>query len=200
MKFNHSEAFCVMNYRCKKCNLEERLWNSRDGVTPFIIGCKCGGEMSHVNWGDDRRYIDFWPHSDMRVFVDMSKQKYRKIVAEKVDIYWNDKEFPMSKSFETEKIAIDTLCKEFKEGQPDIIIGKEWVRRYRGTSSNTKPISDACQMLEDDLIERGKKELAGLNNRYQIALDVIEEYENSKSPIHGCGVNSLKYFCRDRIK
>jgi hypothetical protein len=51
---NHKEAFCLMWYACK-CGHRERIWNSRDGVTPF--GCDfpscAGGIMDHVEWRSD---------------------------------------------------------------------------------------------------------------------------------------------------
>lgn len=51
----HKEAFCLMWYACKSCGHRERIWNSRDGVTPF--GCACpscsAGVMNHFNWEDD---------------------------------------------------------------------------------------------------------------------------------------------------
>lgn len=54
-KYVHKEAFCLMWYGCKSCGHRERIWNSRDGVTPF--GCSCpscsAGIMDHVNWHDD---------------------------------------------------------------------------------------------------------------------------------------------------
>jgi hypothetical protein len=50
---NHKEAFCLMWYACK-CGHRERIWNSRDGVTPFGCTCpSCAGIMDHVNWRDD---------------------------------------------------------------------------------------------------------------------------------------------------
>ena len=49
----HGEAFMLMWYACK-CGLRERIWNSRDGVTPFGCGCpSCGGVLEHVNWALD---------------------------------------------------------------------------------------------------------------------------------------------------
>lgn len=50
---NHKEAFCLMWYACK-CGHRERIWNSRDGVTPFGCQCpSCSGIMDHVDWRDD---------------------------------------------------------------------------------------------------------------------------------------------------
>ncbi len=41
-KHNHAEAFCLMWYACD-CGHRERIWNSRDGVTPFSMTCpSCG--------------------------------------------------------------------------------------------------------------------------------------------------------------
>lgn len=40
---NHGEAFALMTYGCP-CGHREVIWNSRDGVTPFCMGCpSCGG-------------------------------------------------------------------------------------------------------------------------------------------------------------
>ena len=51
---NHREAFCLMWYACP-CGHAERYWNSRDGVTPFMIGCEAKGckammKSSDLHW------------------------------------------------------------------------------------------------------------------------------------------------------
>lgn len=48
----HAEAFCLMWYVCRGCGHRERLWNSRDGVTPFGMGCpSCNGnQLLHADW------------------------------------------------------------------------------------------------------------------------------------------------------
>lgn len=67
----HCEAFCLMLYQCEVCRHIEILWNSRDGVTPFIIGCtKCKGSMSHTVWHVDTRVEKLVPPDEMRIFVD----------------------------------------------------------------------------------------------------------------------------------
>lgn len=69
--YKHKEAFCVMEYLCDDCFRKELLWNTRDGVTPFLIPCgSCGGLMSHVNWRNDSCKPHFQPPRFMRVFVD----------------------------------------------------------------------------------------------------------------------------------
>lgn len=52
-----AEAYALMWYACP-CGHRERIWNSRDGVTPFagILCPSCGGKgleqrgLSHVDW------------------------------------------------------------------------------------------------------------------------------------------------------
>jgi hypothetical protein len=58
-KYQHREAFALMWYACD-CGHRERLWNSRDGVTPYGgLACpSCGGTglrggMSHVKFAAD---------------------------------------------------------------------------------------------------------------------------------------------------
>lgn len=45
MTYKHKEAFCLMWYACA-CGHRERIWNSRDGVTPFggLLCVSCGGK------------------------------------------------------------------------------------------------------------------------------------------------------------
>lgn len=91
--YNHAEAFKLMKYASDGDGgtdpLVERIWNSRDGVTPFVVSNhpdtrKRFGlvEMRHVDWGQDR-IEPFWPHVGLRVgdriFVDMTKERAREL-------------------------------------------------------------------------------------------------------------------------
>ena len=60
----HGEAFCLMWYRCDTCDHAEQVWNSRDGVTPFAMGCpSCGNaSLQHVDWGSD----EYAPKHELR--------------------------------------------------------------------------------------------------------------------------------------
>lgn len=67
-----------MIYQCEECGGTEILWNSRDGVTPFIIDCKhkdCDGEAKHVNWNSDKFAPNHKPEKGDRVFITMSPDK-----------------------------------------------------------------------------------------------------------------------------
>lgn len=59
MADQHKEAFALMWYACG-CGHRERIWNSRDGVTPFGTLCPSCGQpnMKHVAWGQDERKPD----------------------------------------------------------------------------------------------------------------------------------------------
>lgn len=55
MEHIHGEAFTLMWYACR-CGHRERIWNSRDGVTPFGgVHCpSCGGDdLKHIEWKRD---------------------------------------------------------------------------------------------------------------------------------------------------
>lgn len=67
-----------MWYACK-CGHQERIWNSRDGVTPFCTMCpSCGspndvGSLQHVRWRDDVYAPDHKPAPGQRVWIDMTR-------------------------------------------------------------------------------------------------------------------------------
>lgn len=88
-KFKHAEAFCIMQYRCEKCGFEEKIWNSRDGVTPFIIGCPSCGSPSHKHINFERDA--FSPNHSMilnkgdRFFIDMTIERSREYAVVRVD-------------------------------------------------------------------------------------------------------------------
>ena len=67
----HKEAFCRMKYRCEACGKWEWIWNSRDGVTPFIVGSKCcKASAQHVLWQDDEFVPNHQLASGDRFFRD----------------------------------------------------------------------------------------------------------------------------------
>jgi hypothetical protein len=125
IKYNHAEAFCLMQYRCEKCGSTETLWNSRDGVTPFIVACrKCKGHMQHINWHQDKRVLDYFPEPGMRIFTDLTKQianiEYRVLVNK----LWNVGDYPLKKSFKTKEDALKMYLENLDETQPYIFITK----------------------------------------------------------------------------
>lgn len=80
--YDHAEAFMLMKYATRKDGpgpdpIVERIWNSRDGVTPFVVRSTDGREMQHVDWRNDV-YAPHHPHTGLkvgdRIFVDMTRE------------------------------------------------------------------------------------------------------------------------------
>lgn len=96
--YKHKEAFCLMLYRDSQGN-EEIIWNSRDGVTPFIVTSKQGYEAQHVEWRKDKFAPDHKPQPGDRIFTDGTPKIIAKSAKDYVAKYWNDARCPMSIAF-----------------------------------------------------------------------------------------------------
>jgi len=97
-KFKHVEAYCFMEYTCEKNHKHiEILWNSRDGVTPFIIQCnQCDGMMQHSNWHYDTRYVSNTLNhlkDGQRYFVDIDEKLYIENIKKLIEEYKSDEEY-----------------------------------------------------------------------------------------------------------
>jgi hypothetical protein len=108
----HNEAFCLMKYATKDGAEVEWIWNSRDGVTPFVVHSRSGQEMSHVQWQFDRRLPNYEPLAGERVFVDMSP------------------EYPMSRAYEDKGEAVRAMTAEYlgDGDRPTLIEAAEWLK------------------------------------------------------------------------
>lgn len=77
----HKEAFCLMWYACESCPHVERIWNSRNGVTPFGCGCpSCGGTMLHTEWYKDDPQPNYKPRSGQAFWRDGTMDEAEKII------------------------------------------------------------------------------------------------------------------------
>ena len=114
----HVEAFCLMQYRCKTCNHNEIIWNSRDGVTPFGTACPSCGEASlfHANFSMDRYAPDHKPHNGQRVWVSMTLERARAFARRRV--------LSFKKPGEETEIVIDAVANDlYRDGTgPDLRI------------------------------------------------------------------------------
>lgn len=83
-KHNHVEAFCLMTYADKE-GKEEVIWNSRDGVTPFVLYARSGkGEMQHVRWHEDQYAPYHVPDIGSRIFVSMTWEKAKEYAERRI--------------------------------------------------------------------------------------------------------------------
>lgn len=87
--YAHPEAFTLMWYEGKAADgseIRERIWNSRDGVTPFIVRSRTepSVELTHAKWATDV-YDPSYAHTNLkigdRVFVDMTHERATEIAA-----------------------------------------------------------------------------------------------------------------------
>lgn len=104
----HAEAFCLMGYVCTGrvdpsqtfrsndgrllrtpgCGHRETFWNSRDGVTPFGMGCpSCGGDLQHMNWGADTYAPDHKPHHGQGIWRDGTPDEAEAFIRYRVAKY-----------------------------------------------------------------------------------------------------------------
>ena len=119
-KYDHVEAFSLMQYECQNCKTLETLWNSRDGVTPFIIQClQCDGEMNHTNFGSDKCVPDFFPLPGMRVFVDFPEHFREVFKKRQISVRWDQGTYPMNENWDTKAEALEALMEDdMQEGAP----------------------------------------------------------------------------------
>lgn len=112
-KYLHGEAFCLMKYQTDDGTETETLWNSRDGVTPFILVSRTGKNMSHTDWHGDKCVPDFKPPSGMRVFVDATRELVTPELNEYVDQIWDDPYYPASKVWATKQECFEALLPDW---------------------------------------------------------------------------------------
>ena len=79
----HPEAFCLMTYKSDDGREAEVIWNSRDGVTPFVITLKSGRAGRHVEWHKDAYAPAHRPKVGDRIFRNMTRAE-AKVIAERV--------------------------------------------------------------------------------------------------------------------
>jgi len=139
--YRHGEAFCLMTYRADDRHLEEVIWNSRDGVTPFVVNMKDGSPGTHVDWRNDRCVPDHKPAVGDRIFVDLTEQRAHEIAAQQARRIWDapvdaDLSYdPKGVYGRVERLAdriLEGLLAEVDRGGPDVIEVTDELARQRG--------------------------------------------------------------------
>lgn len=119
----HKEAFCLMQYQDELGNVEV-VWNSRDGVTPFIITTRQGRDAKHVRWEEDRYAPDHKPVPGDRIFVTLTEKRARERATAMVERFWIAES--MAARYVDRDEAIAEIAKGYLEygggGAPDIIV------------------------------------------------------------------------------
>jgi hypothetical protein len=114
-----------MEYVADDGSGREKVWNSRDGVTPFVITLRSGQTATHHNWAADQRMPEDWvPPPGMRCFVDLTAARAREKAVRAVDAWLADDGFAeqLAGTFGNRDDAIDALTVEYLQpGAPDLV-------------------------------------------------------------------------------
>jgi hypothetical protein len=124
----HPEAYCLMKYASKDGAEVEWIWNSRDGVTPFVVWSKKGIELQHVQWEFDVRIPNYQPLAGERVFVSVTLGHAELLAKTLVDSHWADEDYPISNQFSSKEEAYEVFTKQYygDGNQPTVISAAEW--------------------------------------------------------------------------
>jgi len=96
MMSEYKEAFCLMKYQSDDGEVIELIWNSRDGVTPFVISARDGSrQMTHVDWQLDESRPHHVPQLGDRIFIDHTEETAQKEAEQYVERWWNSEQIPM---------------------------------------------------------------------------------------------------------
>lgn len=111
---DHPEAFCLMRYTSDDGTEEEVVWNSRDGVTPFVISLRSGKQATHVAWTQDITCSEEMARAlKVRWFIDHTADTAQVAAAAYVDRFWDHPEIPMSKMYADRNTAIGHFIAEY---------------------------------------------------------------------------------------
>lgn len=95
-KHNHREAFCLMKYKSKQTSgfgehekkfAQVRIWNSRDGVTPFCFQIEqLGLELHHADWQEDLYNPHYKPVKGDLIWATYDEVTGRKAMLQHLEI------------------------------------------------------------------------------------------------------------------
>lgn len=137
----HAEAFALMLYANEDGSAWEWIWNSRDGVTPFIVSVRlrevfdpydARQRLTHVHFDRDRYVPDYVPQPGERVFVSMTRERARELATLHVERHWDDPKYPRAR-YASKEEAIAAIASEYfgNGNNPDLVeVGPEgWAAR-----------------------------------------------------------------------
>lgn len=152
-KHNHKEAFCLMMYASEDRAITERIWNSRDGVTPFVVFSQGEPpiELRHVDWHNDRYEPHRVPKPGDRIFADMTKEMMEEDHKRTVEECWDDGEYPMNTMYSSKEKALEALMEEWEPGLPVVLVARS-VKTHEYTNDQ---INETLCLIYECLDEAG---------------------------------------------
>ena len=129
---NHPEAFRLMLYVSKDRSVIETIWNSRDGVTPFIVGARDtvlrvpddeGTALQHDLWSSDPYALFHVPNVGDRIFVDATEALLRPRAEKFVVEGWERDPYPMKMFYGSQPEAVEKCLADWcRPGAPDVVV------------------------------------------------------------------------------
>lgn len=111
----------LMQYQCG-CGHKETIWNSRDGVTPFVLGCPSCGKLnlSHVNWHEDVYAPNHELHRHQRYFRDGTVEEAIEIMKRRIERHKSS--YPLKREAKDRLLAEvrNGTLEEFRKGWPTV--------------------------------------------------------------------------------
>lgn len=156
VEHQHAEAFCLMKYRADHRQLEEIVFNSRDGVTPFTITMRDGTPGTHVDWRGDAYSPDHRPRVGERIFVDLTEERAGELTRNNAEQMWErprdvDVSYSVRDEYESvEQLAaylFEALTAEIARHAPDLIEVTEELARARGWLVQTERDADRLKRV-----------------------------------------------------
>ncbi len=117
-----AEAFCLMRYATDDNSEEEWIWNSRDGVTSYLVNSKSGKLMRHVDYRLDQVVKDYNPADTSRVFVTMTAE----LAEQKALAITKDPKHCARVALYGGEMAYVAMARTEWVGQPEVVTGAEW--------------------------------------------------------------------------
>ncbi len=119
----------IMTYTSDDGAETEQIWNSRDGVTPFIITLRSGRKATHgPRWADDTYAPGHVPAVGARYFCDLTRERAAEIAQANVERWLDDPEMGsmLLERWGSQEAAVAYFTTEYcKPGTPDL---REWTQ------------------------------------------------------------------------
>jgi hypothetical protein len=150
IKPKHREAWCHMKYfgKSRAGQIMIKIWNSRDGVTPFITYNKeFGIKLQHINWQEDvcepfykpKKGDLIWRDLTIEEAIEFGKKKFNAIKKDlaamekmtleeiKAKFPWTPPEYLQEIIDKGENAWIDEYLKSIQPGSPHLeLIKEDW--------------------------------------------------------------------------
>lgn len=120
--YDHPEAFWLMTYRSDDGTETEVVWNSRDGVTPFVIRLRSGKQATHV-MRLAVRAPDYTPPPGSRMFVDLTPRRATDLATENAVHWWARNVADCRKRYGSLESFVVALAQDYLRtpGTPDLV-------------------------------------------------------------------------------